>query len=106
MKSIVENNKIIAEFMGYKLSLGTTDEYDTPYRVGEMLFNSDWNWIMSVVEKIQKTNLADIIIHAKNMVEISYNGQTKTYFSGSLIENCFNACVEFINQLKTKRDEK
>ena len=51
---------------------------------------------MPIVEQIEKTKEADIIIHAKNLVEISYAKETKHYFSGSLIENVWRACVEFI----------
>lgn len=50
-----ENNKIIAEFMEYikhtqtKAYL-TTDGY---FHEKDLKFNSDWNWLMEVVQKIK-----------------------------------------------------
>lgn len=57
-----ENNKLIAEFMGY-IDNGCSEEgflinpvtnYDE--EICELKFHSDWNWIMSVVEKIETLN--------------------------------------------------
>jgi len=55
-----ENNKLIAEFMGYVLNdnTGVTVYYnDKTCEVldpDKLKFHSDWNWLMEVVEKIEK----------------------------------------------------
>ena len=54
-----ENNKIIAKFMGYidngcseeGFLINPTTNYDED--IIELKFNSDWNWLMEVVEKIE-----------------------------------------------------
>ena len=88
MKTIEEGNKLIAEFMGL-------DSTGTNFFQGFNYYTS-WDWLMPVVGKIQKTNLGDVVIHGKNLVEISYNKQTQFYFESSLLENTWLACVEFI----------
>lgn len=103
-QEIIEGNKLIAEFMG--LSYCTKHQYEGWYKNSEynhricdfyrLKYNSSWDWLMPVVEKIEGTKQADIIIHTKNLVQISYNKETKTYFSGSLLQNTWLACAEFI----------
>jgi hypothetical protein len=75
-KEILEGNKLIAEFMGWKkvcaergegvthLCTTITDyfgkhEYwiNDPYIEPHLFFNSNWNWLMPVVEKIAKTKM-------------------------------------------------
>ena len=111
MKTIEEGNKLIAEFMGAKNDI--SDIYYLPefahyfnsygqiewsdcFRLNELKYYTSWDWLMPVVEKIQKTNLGDVVIHGKNLVEISYNQQTQLYFESSLLKNTWLACVEFI----------
>ena len=107
MKTIEEYNKLIAEFMG---RCGKVNKHlywvNIPsvkwVTVEQMQYHSSWDWLMPVVEKIEKTNLGDVIIHGKNLVEISYNKQTQLYFESSLLENTWLACVEFIEWYNNK----
>ena len=132
-----ENNKIIAEFMGAKEIITETthriykefemygiiesieDREDTKhfYQPEEMLFNSDWNWLMEVVEKIE--NLPSRTLQGNyylgNEVKIYKAINTNTHYceinlvkeSGyrivsiqfnkeSKIKSVYDACLEFI----------
>jgi len=57
-----EENKLIAEFMGYALDT-TTKEYYVPkynsgdwFTIDELLFHDSWDWLMPVVEKCKEYN--------------------------------------------------
>lgn len=102
-----ENNKIIAEFMGLHLlvKLNLELKYDT-----------DWNWLMEVVEKIEKVSNYDsgdrfgthVIIKGRvcSIKSGNYGMKGKEYskklyfnnnYSGDTkIKAVYNACVEFI----------
>ena len=115
-QEIIEGNKLIAEFMNVETAIGIKDnlyrldefsywepipyqsEFDRKnyFYASELKYHSSWDWLMPVVEKIEGTKQADIIIHTKNLVQISYNKETKTYFYGSLLQNAWDACIEFI----------
>ena len=62
-----ENNKLIAEFMGYVLNdnTGVTVYYnDKTCEVldpDKLKFHSDWNWLMEVVEKIENLGFEVVI---------------------------------------------
>ena len=100
-----ENNKIIAEFMGAK---ATTDTYFIlnmymTLKEEELKYNTDWNWLMEVVEKIESfnSNLQSFSING-NRVEIKDFSVKQNLFSyyndteKTKIQAVYNACVEFI----------
>ncbi len=52
-KEINNFNKICAEFLGVKFEIHSSTWRYKNLIVTELLFHSDWNWIMEVVEKIK-----------------------------------------------------
>lgn len=94
------NNKLIAEFLGIQLEEGQERIYINGLgtKLIEETFNTDWNWLMEVVEKIENYNYSATLfiiederchINSQNGFEIDSVGHTK-------IEATYNACVEFI----------
>jgi len=57
-KEILEGNKIIGQFMGWKYSKsGKTArrvDNDSAYRLSDIHYDSSWDWLMPVVEKISR----------------------------------------------------
>ena len=89
-----ENNKIIAEFMGYKKNTPSKDFFQHPTeknrydRIEFLSYDSDWNWLMEVVEKIYNTK-APYELHKNIEDAFIYKVENR-------IESVYNACVEFI----------
>jgi hypothetical protein len=56
-----EKNKLIAEFMGL-VYLPHLNQYHNSegYNVGELQYNSEWNWLMPVVKKIEEIALEEV----------------------------------------------
>ena len=131
MENITENNKLIAEFMGslfinepYKDKDGNVKDYwywtkpncdypksigigelSTAWGIGNFHFHDDWNWLMSVVEKIE--NLQDENNYAIYNVQIeqsfteiidNHTSETIIYdiYADSKIEAVYNTVIEFI----------
>lgn len=99
MQNITENNKLIAEFMAgekdkqvYIKHLNAWYDNCMGYK-----YNTDWNWLMEVVEKIEslgfeftiKRSWAKITRKNENIVARWEDDKTK-------IESVYNACLEFI----------
>jgi hypothetical protein len=88
-----ENNKLIAEFMGLiESSISNkfwTEKNSEGFGIGqltELKYDTDWNWLMSVVEKI-----LDISLELDSM-EMYYNITDNIPY----INSTYNACIEFI----------
>lgn len=103
----LENNRLIAEFMGDTF---ITDMYgNVKEDLSTLQYHNDWNWLMLVVEKIEDmkfyTNY-DMCITGKNDNEIMnffriYQGGYLGNIVGfgksiSKIEAVYNAVTEFI----------
>lgn len=91
-----ENNKIIAEFMGY-IDNGCSEEgflinpiTNFDEEINDLRYHLDWNWLMEVVEKIFKDfyKINPCPIYLKINIEKALNEVN--------IEAVYNACVEFI----------
>ena len=109
MENIVENNKLIAEFLGY--SHPHPDYPDTTYWYKKdcqpltiLSFDYDWSWLMKVVEKIEgfedENRCAKYNVNIQQcFVEIIENHTSETIIEvdcNSKIQAVHNACVEFI----------
>jgi hypothetical protein len=106
-----ENNKLIAEFIG--LTYRTKKDYQGWYKDSSftdricsfdgLKFHTDWNWLMQVVEKIEKehefnTKLWYNRTRKDYQMQLFYTDFEKDIIvnSKSKIEAVYNACIEFI----------
>lgn len=103
-----ENNRIIAEFMDYKIQKDPTERFFGYYKqpLGawtkeiDLAFHHDWNWLMEVVEKIESLDF-NFNITSGDATALKNHGaiyQTLIYrIDGTKkIEAVYNTCVEFI----------
>ena len=107
-----ENNKLLAEFLEIKV-LKDVNEYTGKeyyyYNNFELKdfealpdYNSDWNELMKVVEKIESKNY-EVIIGGKNQAIIQdiyfagENGIITERLEATKIKTVFEACVDFVN---------
>ena len=130
MDNIIENNRIIAEFMGFiadksfevKLvdGINTSCYYykdDVMYLPEVMAYHSDWSWLMEVVEKIE--SLPTMKDNGNFFFEIHQDSVTvfnstrmdiiiEVIGQGSRINNTYQAVIEFIQwyNKQNKNNEK
>ena len=122
MNNIVENNKIIAEFLDWEFD-DLSETFETPFlklvephafgdeqfscklQDFELEFHSDWNWLMRVVEKIEnlqdENNCAIYNVQIEqSFTEIIDNHTSETIIynidADSKIEAVYNIVIEFI----------
>lgn len=103
--STTENNKLLAEFMGF--TLGHPDKNETRWkncwfttsngtwnsRIDILHFNTDWNWLMEVIEKIRgivNTELSVDDFDKHRGLEQRLNPYNYD------IQSIYNGCIEFI----------
>ena len=98
--STQENNKLIAEFMGLHFSKG---EYYRPlYNSGdwisenELQFYEEWNWLMTVVDKIEDMGCEVVITNGE--CTISGDDCYVESIGKSRRGATYDAVVKFINQ--------
>ncbi len=106
-EEIIQNNIIIAKFMGAEFVNDDPETYPKGYYIGiegasqpeNFEYINDWNWLMSVFDKIEEFDFGDsdhpyIRTFYKNMVRINrfslHQEETKHL-------SAYNAVVEFIN---------
>lgn len=89
-QNIAENNKLMAEF------LGNTETHIKNFGgIEKTKYHSDWNWLMSVVDKIE--SLGYLVEIRENVCFIKTSEQD--YFSEleeTKRQAVYKACVEFI----------
>lgn len=103
------DNKLIAEFMGFQqTSMGWYDaEEHLPFKYentfDKLRFDTDWNWLMPVVEKIERDSFdlfgeyEDTIINGCSCLiylDIGSVSRTET----SKIKAVYSAVVDYIKQ--------
>jgi hypothetical protein len=92
----LENNRLIAEFMNYNLEIVNNEVYFTHDDMLESLsdeelhYDTDWNWLMEVVEKI-----SDILHYSLNAT-LDFLSEKQESDGLYTKEEVYNACVEFI----------
>ena len=96
----MENNKLIAEFMGVEKENGryyfTTPMED--YKTEELYFDVSWDWLMPVVEKI---NLQVTLGHATGSIHKVID-KIHHRVKHTMIDATYQAVVEFIKQYNEK----
>ena len=101
MKTL-ENNKLIAEFLGY-IDNGCSEDgflihpitnYDV--EISSLKYHKDWNWLMEVVEKIESLGYRIEIV--KHICRIYLSNKETIVISENIpkIEAVYSTVVEFI----------
>lgn len=124
----MENNKLIAKFMGFSTQSDAVDERTLAYYVGDsiinadntnnenednvfhpedMKFNSSWDWLMSVVERIENFGYEFIIVESRCYVKHNTDHSIEELFHietiGSKIDTTYKAVLKFINNYNKKQ---
>jgi hypothetical protein len=100
----MKDNRLIAEFMEYELEgevwVATMSKEDDTYLGRHLLFQTSWDWLMPVVEKIFSLGY-DYTIKPRHMIIKERMGEIVSECIGqyqSQEEVIYQAVVEFINQ--------
>ena len=124
----MENNKLIAEFMGFSTQSDAIDERTMAYYVGDIItnadntnnenednvfhpddmkFNSSWDWLMSVVEQIENFGYEFIIVESRCYLKHNTDHSIEELFHietiGSKIDTTYKAVLKFINNYNKKQ---
>jgi hypothetical protein len=93
-----ENNKLLAEFMGEIDLKRHNNTFITSYK-----YDTDWNWLMKVVEKIESLGYCLVIggRTTKNYCEIrgevdDFTTKYSDSYGETKIEAVYNACIDFV----------
>jgi hypothetical protein len=113
----IENNKLIAEFMGVRHTddskyLENLKEmrsegvyFEQGYMTSELHYYTDWNWLMEVVEKIEKLSYRRgrhfYLFIEQCYVQVKIDRMNEELFSkwgstNNKIGAVYSACVEFV----------
>jgi hypothetical protein len=100
-EEIIENNKLIAEFMNLDVGFADTN---CPMVVGEknmwtaILYHKSWDWLMPVVEKIESITKTTNQHLFKKLLHYSRNQYTifDLKLTESLIDKTYKYCIAFI----------
>ena len=107
------NNKLIAEFMGnipiFENEYQMVTHNNMCYGIDELKYDTDWNWLMEVVEKIEsfedenKCAKFNVIIEQSfvEIIDCNTSNEIVSIDANTKIEAIYLAIVEFI-KLNTK----
>jgi hypothetical protein len=96
-----ESNKLLAEFLGMELTTdGISQLYYTEDRSLRQIpkFQTDWNWLMQVVQKIE--SLGNDILITTNYIQIGFDEGEQFIVVEEVnvkIEAVYQAVLEFVN---------
>jgi hypothetical protein len=102
---ISKNNKLIAEFMGLSRQLHMTEHLITGEYISsdEMEFNSSWDWLMPVMEKIEKITVFCVVMVKPNggtlisVLDVDDNVLFEAHPKAhSPIRNAYRAVIRFV----------
>lgn len=101
-QEITDNNKLIAKFMGevindssgWRVYLPTLRNISVGYGSDELQYNSSWDWLMPVVDKIFKSQYLDLGYDSYQTEEALSIADCLAWNKG--IETTYKAVVEFI----------
>jgi len=108
----IEKNKMIAEFMGAKFKncgsyeTYSFDEFKTQTYTSVLQYDTKWDWLMPVVEKIESLGYwFEIMGGAWNVVRIGKQQNETPIITSEIyktkIETAYNAVVSFIQYYNT-----
>lgn len=118
-EQILENNRLIAEFMGWKKSHYPNlpdkmynldkDGEEMGCHISQFSYHNSWNWLIPVVEKIESLGYV-VKIHLKSCFIMSHdkfianigNYISKFHSKASKIDAVYAACVSFIQWFNTQ----
>jgi len=84
----MEDNKLIAEFMGLETSNGLVFQDANTKEFHSIKYHKDWNWLMPVVDKIEN-------YLSKNVGKVGYFDEC---LNSNDLDIRYQAVVEFINE--------
>lgn len=133
MCTIADNNKLIAEFIGYPSKSidsieATLIENSYHWYSGRkkfyyisgdyhaedyLLFHLDWNWLMQAVDKIEEIEdeegfsqyVFEILMTSVNIIDNRYALPVVETFERTKIEATYKAVIEFINFYNRQQHE-
>lgn len=110
-KQIINGNKLIAEFMGYKSTGKETGEptyihenmeKGTIIWAGQFGYEKDWNLLMKVIDKIEGMKGIRIIMELSGCAIYSFGEKIASNGGEERITNCYKSVVAFIEHISKK----
>ena len=111
----MENNKLIAEFMGMNygdpndnsVMIQMTPQGNEVVPINSMEYHSSWEWLMPVVDKIESLGYEFFIVEDRIKIAHNTDHSTETIIDftlgGSKRDATYQAVVEFIKQYNDGR---